>query len=318
MQQRPLGHSGLHTAPLIFGGNVFGWTLDEKHSFEMIDAWLDAGFTAIDSADMYSRWVEGHSGGESESVLGKYFQARGNRDKILLTTKVGMDMGNGNEGLSSDYIQRAVEASLKRLQTDYIDLYLSHIDDHNTPLEETLEAYQRLIEQGKVRAIGASNYSADRLDEASQIAQRNDLPRYETLQPLYNLYDRADFEEGAAPLCQKYDIGVTPYFALASGFLTGKYRSLEDAKGKAREAMVGKYFDNRGIRILEALDDVSERFDSTPAAVSMAWLMAQPAVTAPIASATSRSQLDQLIAATRLELDEDALKRLDEASASAD
>ncbi len=315
MSQRPLGHSGLKTDSLIFGGNVFGWTLDERQSFEMLDAWLDAGFSSIDTADVYSRWVDGHSGGESERVLGAYFKARGNRDKVLLATKVGMDMGDGNKGLSRDYIQRAVEASLKRLQTDYIDLYQSHVDDADTPLEETLEAYDRLIEAGKVRVIGASNHSADRLDEASQVAQKHDLPRYETLQPFYNLYDRDDFEAELAPLCLKYEIGVIPYFSLASGFLTGKYRSREDARGKAREGFVDKYFDDRGMRILAALDDVAKRVDATPAAVSLAWLMAQPAVTAPIASATSQKQLVQLITATRLELDDAALRQLSEASA---
>lgn len=316
MNQCPLGHSGLKTDPLIFGGNVFGWTLDERQSFAMLDAWLDAGFSSIDTADAYSRWVDGHSGGESERVLGAYFKARGNRDKVLLTTKVGMDMGDGNKGLSKAYIQRAVNASLKRLQTDYIDLYQSHVDDADTPLEETLEAYDRLIEAGKVRIIGASNYTADRLDEASQVAQKHDLPRYETLQPFYNLYDRDDFETELAPLCLKYEIGVTPYFSLASGFLTGKYRSREDARGKAREGFVDKYFDTRGMRILAALDDVAKRVDATPAAVSLAWLMAQPAVTAPIASATSQKQLVQLITATRLELDDAALRQLSEASAS--
>ncbi|MDW5377653.1 aldo/keto reductase [Halomonas sp. HP20-15] len=315
MSQRPLGHSGLKTDPLIFGGNVFGWTLDERQSFEMLDAWLDAGFSTVDTADVYSRWVDGHSGGESERVLGAYFKARGNRDKVLLATKVGMDMGDGDKGLSKAYIQRAVEASLERLQTDYIDLYQSHLDDADTPLEETLEAYDRLIEAGKVRVIGASNYTADRLDEASQVAQRHALPRYETLQPCYNLYDRDDFETELAPLCLKYDIGVIPYFSLASGFLTGKYRSREDARGKARAGFVDKYFDERGMRILAALDDVAKRVDATPAAVSLAWLMAQPAVTAPIASATSRRQLVQLITATRLELDDAALRQLSEASA---
>ncbi|WP_233440366.1 aldo/keto reductase [Modicisalibacter coralii] len=314
MELRPLGNSGLETAPLIFGGNVFGWTLDERESFAMIDAWLDAGFNAIDTADVYSRWVDGHDGGESESVLGRYFKARGNRDRVLLATKVGKPMGDGEQGLSKDYIMRAVEASLTRLQTDVIDLYQSHDDDTDTPLEETLEAYQRLIEQGKVRAIGASNYPARRLDEALSVAEQNDLPRYETLQPFYNLYDRSDYESRLAPLCEKRSVGVIPYFSLASGFLTGKYRSREDARGKPREAFLDKYFDERGMQILAALDEVAEHLDTTPASVSLAWLMTRPAVTAPIASATSQRQLDAMIAATRLTLDDNALKTLDEAS----
>ncbi|WP_224419114.1 MULTISPECIES: aldo/keto reductase [unclassified Modicisalibacter] len=314
MELRPLGNSGLETAPLIFGGNVFGWTLDERESFAMIDAWLDAGFNAIDTADVYSRWVDGHDGGESESVLGRYFKARGNRDRVLLATKVGKPMGDGEQGLSKEYIMRAVEASLTRLQTDVIDLYQSHDDDTDTPLEETLEAYQRLIEQGKVRAIGASNYPARRLDEALSVAEQNDLPRYETLQPFYNLYDRSDYESRLAPLCEKRSVGVIPYFSLASGFLTGKYRSREDARGKPREAFLDKYFDERGMQILAALDEVAERLDTTPASVSLAWLMTRPAVTAPIASATSQRQLDAMIAATRLTLDDNALKTLDEAS----
>ncbi|MFD1209735.1 aldo/keto reductase [Modicisalibacter tunisiensis] len=314
MELRPLGNSGLKTAPLIFGGNVFGWTLDERESFAMIDAWLDAGFNAIDTADVYSRWVDGHAGGESETVLGRYFKARGNRDRVLLATKVGKPMGDGEQGLSKAYIMRAVEASLKRLQTDVIDLYQSHDDDADTPLEETLEAYQRLIEQGKVRAIGASNYRAHRLDEALTVAERNDLPRYETLQPFYNLYDRSDYEARLAPLCEGRNVGVIPYFALASGFLTGKYRDREDARGTPREAFLDKYFDERGMRILDALDDVARRLDTTPASVSLAWLMTRPAVTAPIASATSQRQLEAMIAATRLTLDKDALRRLEEAS----
>ncbi|MGQ9425121.1 aldo/keto reductase [Gilvimarinus sp. F26214L] len=315
MEKRELGRSGLHTEPLIFGGNVFGWTLDEKASFEMLDAWLDAGFSAIDTADVYSRWLEGHQGGESETILGRYFAARGNRHEVLLTTKVGMNMGDGRKGLSKQYILSAVEGSLRRLQTDYIDLYLSHTDDPDTPPEETLEAYQMLLDQGKVRAIGASNYSADRLQEALDLAEEKTLPRYTVLQPFYNLYDRHEFETGLATLCQREGLGVTPYFSLASGFLTGKYRSRENARGKARQSMVEKYFDARGVRILGTLDDVAERLNSTPAAVSLAWLMAQPGITAPIASATSREQLQQLVAATELKLDGAALSDLNSASA---
>jgi aryl-alcohol dehydrogenase-like predicted oxidoreductase len=315
MERRPLGRSGLDVEPLIFGGNVFGWTLGESESFEMLDAWLDAGFSAVDTADVYSRWVGGHQGGESERILGHYFQARGNRDRVFVATKVGMSMGEGRQGLARDYIMQAVEDSLNRLQTEYIDLYFAHRDDPNTPVEETLEAFQRLIEQGKVRAIGASNYKADRLQEAFTTAESKSLPRFEVLQPFYNLYDRHDFEQHLAGLCQSEALGVTPYFSLASGFLTGKYRSLEDAMGKARQTLVDNYFDARGIRILGALDEEAERFSSSPASVALAWLMAQPTVTAPIASATSRHQLDQIIAATQLELDDPALQNLRNASA---
>ncbi|OHV07574.1 aldo/keto reductase [Kushneria phosphatilytica] len=315
MEQRKPGNTTLTTAPLIFGGNVFGWTLNDQESFDMIDAWLDAGYNAIDTADFYSRWAEGHSGGESEAVLGRYFRQRGNRDRIMLTSKVGMDLGDGKKGLGKERIMHAIEQSLQRLQTDYLDLYLSHRDDPDTPLEETLDAYMRLIEQGKVRYIGASNYTGARLEEALDISQRQALPRYEVLQPFYNLYDRFDYEQDLAPVARKHGIGVTPYFSLASGFLTGKYRSREDARGKSREQFVDKYFDERGMRILDALDSVAERLDASPASVSLAWLMAQPTVTAPIVSATSANQLAQLRKATEITLDDDALDQLNQASA---
>lgn len=315
MEERALGRSGLATRPLIFGGNVLGWTLNEQESFAMLDAWLDAGFNAVDSADVYSRWVPGHKGGESETILGRWFKARGNRDRVLLATKVGLSMGEGRKGLSKRYILQAVEDSLRRLQTDYIDLYFSHTDDADTPLEETLEAYQQLISQGKVRAIGASNYGAARLEEALRVADARSLPRYTVLQPFYNLYDRHEFEQDLAPLCEREQLGVTPYFSLASGFLTGKYRSREEARGRARENMVDRYFDARGIRILGSLDTVAEATNSTPAAVALAWLMAQPVVTAPIVSATSMSQLESLKAATTLKLDAAAMEELNSASA---
>lgn len=315
MKQRALGHSGLTIQPLMFGGNVFGWTLDEEQSFAILDAWAGAGFDAIDTADVYSRWVPGHEGGESETIIGRWFKSRGNRDKVVLATKVGMNMGEGREGLSRRYIVQAVEDSLRRLQTDYIDLVFSHVDDEATPLEETLEAYQQLIADGKVRAIGASNYSAARLEEALQVADAKSLPRYTVLQPFYNLYDRHDFEQNLAPLCQREHLGVTPYFSLASGFLTGKYRSREDAQGRARESMVDRYFDARGIRILGSLDNVAEATGSSPAAVALAWLMAQPTVTAPIVSATSMTQLEQLKAAATLTLDAAAMEELNRASA---
>jgi len=315
MDYRPLGQSGLRTAPIIFGGNVLGWTLDDRRSFDMLDACLDAGLNTIDTADVYSRWVPEHTGGESETVLGQYFKARGNRNRFVLATKVGMDLGNGKKGLSKNYIIAAVEDSLRRLQTDYIDLYQSHIDDEDTALEETLEAYERLIEQGKVRAIGASNYQGERLEQALELAETSDLPRYQTLQPCYNLYERAEFERNLAPVCRQRQIAVIPYFALASGFLTGKYHSHEEIRGTARERMLDKYFNDRGMAILAALDEVSQANGSSPATVALAWLMSRPGVTAPIASATSTSQLKQLMAATTLRLDQAALARLERASA---
>src|SRR4051794_39511142 len=225
MKTRPLGNSGLDVAPLAFGGNVFGWTIDEATSFRLLDAFVEAGFNLVDTADVYSRWAPGNKGGESETILGKWFRSSGKRDRVVLATKVGMEMGPGKKGLSRAYILRAVEDSLRRLQTDYIDLYQSHVDDPETPLQETLATYAELIKEGKVRAIGASNYSADRLAEAVQVSNRFGYPRYESLQPEYNLYDREKFETVLEPLCLERNIGVIPYYSLASGFLTGKYRS---------------------------------------------------------------------------------------------
>lgn len=315
MNYTRLGQSNVLTAPIIFGGNVFGWTLSEAQSFEMLDTCLESGLNTIDTADVYSRWVSGHSGGESETVLGRYIKKRKNRDRLVLATKVGMSMGEEQKGLSKAYIIRAVEKSLQRLQTDYIDLYQSHTDDVDTPLQETLEAYAQLIRQGKIRAIGASNYGPERLQEARQLAASHDLPRYESLQPAYNLYDREDFERNLAPICRQDGISVIPYFALASGFLTGKYRRAEDAKGTARERLVSKYFDSRGMKILQALDSVSRQEGATPASIALAWLMSRPEVTAPIASATSIDQLRQLIAAIELRLDPASLNTLNDASA---
>lgn len=315
MKYRTLGRSKIKTAPLIFGGNVFGWTLDEKSSFDMIDAWLDAGFNMIDTADVYSKWVDGHSGGESENVLGRYFAKRGNRDRVVLASKVGMEMPEQGEGLSRGWITTEIENSLRRLNTDYLDLYFAHVDDDATPLDEALEAFDRLISDGKVRAIGASNYDGARLVAALGAARDLEVPRYEVLQPFYNLYDRFDFENDLAEICQEHELGVTPYFALASGFLTGKYRSRADAEGRARAPFVDAYFDARGLRILDALDDVAARYDATAAAIALAWLIQQPSVTAPIVSATSESQFDQLVTATSVTLDDDALALLDEASA---
>jgi aryl-alcohol dehydrogenase-like predicted oxidoreductase len=316
MQKRKLGNSGLSIMPLMFGGNVFGWTVDEAMSFKLLDAFVGVGFDAIDTADVYSKWVPGHKGGESEIILGKWLKARGGRNKLVIATKVGMEMPGIGQGLKKDYIFARVEDSLKRLQTDYIDLYQSHQDDKSTPLEETLGAYQKLIEQGKVRAIGASNYEAPRVADALKTSAAKKLPRYDTLQPLYNLSDRAGFEKELQPLCVKENVGVIPYYALASGFLTGKYRSDADVGKSTRgERVKSTYLNDRGKRILAALDAVSARLNAKPGQVAVAWLMTRPSIAAPIASATSLAQLEDLVAATRLKLDADALKQLDTASA---
>ena len=315
MQKRRLGNSGLEVSPLCFGGNVFGWTVDEARSFQLLDAFVDAGFNFIDTADVYSAWVPGNKGGESETIIGNWLKRTGKRNQVIIATKAGSEMGPGKKGLSKKYILQAIEESLRRLQTDVIDLYQSHIDDTATPLEETLEAYAKLVKQGKVRAIGASNYSADRLSEALRVSKEHGFPRYESLQPLYNLYDRSDFESGLQEVCEKNGIGVIPYFSLASGFLTGKYRSETDLKSSARGAFVKKYFNDRGYRILDALDQVAKDYNSTPAKVSLVWLLARPTITAPIASATSAAQLQDLLDATNLKLDAAAIERLNQASA---
>jgi len=315
MNRRKLGNTGFDVAPLAFGGNVFGWTVDEATSFRLLDAFVDAGFSLIDTADSYSRWVTGHKGGESETIIGRWIAARGRHDDVVIATKVGSDMGLGRKCLRKDYILQAAEASLRRLQVDAIDLYQSHWDDETTPLDETLEAYATLIAQGKVRAIGASNLSADRLQQALDVSARNGLPRYLTLQPPYNLYDRATFEGPLASLCIREGIGVISYFALAAGFLTGKYRSEADFAKSARGGGMSKYLNPRGLRILAALDRVAADKHATPAAVALAWLIDRPGLTAPIASATSFEQLGELIAATRLRLDADAVRALDQASA---
>jgi len=314
MKKRKLGNSGLEVAPLALGGNVFGWTADEPTSFRLLDAFVAAGCNLIDTADVYSTWVPGNKGGESETVLGKWLKASGNRRKVLIATKVGKEMGPDRKGLSKSYILRAVEDSLRRLQTDCIDLYQSHADDAETPLEETLEAYAQLIREGKVRAIGASNYTAERLTQALDVSARTDYPSYQSLQPFYNLYDRADFETGLEPLCLEKGVGVIPYYSLASGFLTGKYRSEKDLANRARGEFVKKYLNDRGFRILDALDQVAGRYHSVPAAVSLAWLIARPGVTAPIASATSLDQLTELIEATKLTLDPSSIELLNTAS----
>lgn len=314
MQKRKLGGSALEVSALVLGGNVFGWTADEATSFKLLDAFVAAGGNCVDTADTYSRWVPGHQGGESETVIGKWTKQRGNRDKVLIATKVGMEMGPDRKGLKKAYIVQAVEGSLKRLQTDYIDLYQSHKDDPDTPVEETLETYAQLVKQGKVRAIGASNFGPDRLAESLKVSRQRGWPAYQSLQPHYNLCERAGYERDLEPLCREAGLGVIPYFSLAAGFLTGKYRSEADLAKSPRGQGVKKYLDARGLCILDALDQVAKQTASTPTAVALAWLLARPSITAPIASATSPAQLDMLIAGTRLQLDASAVALLDRAS----
>ncbi len=314
MQRRKLGNSGLDVPTLCFGGNIFGWTVDESMSFQLLDALLGAGFDFVDTADVYSKWVPGNKGGESETILGNWMKARGNRSRVIVATKVGMEMGPDKKGLSKSYILQAAEDSLRRLQTDYIDLYQSHADDAETPLEETLEAYGQLLAQGKVRAIGASNYSGARLTEAPELSRSKGLPRYDSLQPHYNLYDRAGYEHDLEPVVLKYGVGVLPYSSLASGFLTGKYRSEADLSKSARGQGIKKYLDDRGFCILAALDEVAKKHYATPARVAIAWLIARPSITAPIASATNLSQLNDLVEATRLNLDPASIEKLNAAS----
>jgi aryl-alcohol dehydrogenase-like predicted oxidoreductase len=316
LTRRPLGRTGLSIAPLVFGGNVFGWTADEKTSFDLLDRFVDAGFDAVDTADVYSSWAPGHVGGESETIIGKWMKSRGTRDRITLITKVGSPMGEGKEGLSARYIAQAVEASLKRLQTDVIDLYLSHFPDPKTPYEETLGAFDALAKAGKVRAIGCSNLDAGQLRASLEAAAAHGLPRYEVLQPGYNLHDRAGFEGPLADLCTKEGIGVITYFSLAKGFLSGKYRSEADlGKSPRGERSVRPYLTERGFRILKALDEVAEAHDAKPAEVAVAWLMHKPAVTAPIASATSLEQLESLIRSASLPLGAADMAKLDQAAA---
>ncbi len=316
MQMRKLGNSGLEIAPLVLGGNVFCWTADEATSFKLLDGFVDAGLNAIDTADVYSAWVPGHKGGESETVIGNWLKRRGDRDKVVIATKVGWDKQDSGGGLTRDHILSRAEASLKRLQTDYIDLYQAHHFDKSTTIEESLAAFQTLIEQGKVRAIGASNYTGELLAAALGASAAKKLPRYETLQPHYNLYERSGYEKDLEPLVLKEKIGVIPYYALASGFLTGKYRSEADFKKSPRGGGMKSRLNERGLRILKALDDVSSRLNANPTQVSLAWMIARPSITAPIARATSLDQLKDLVAATRLKLDADAIKTLDAASAA--
>lgn len=315
MKKRKLGNSGLEISALALGTNVFGWTVEEPTAFRILDAFVDAGGNLIDTADSYSRWVDGNKGGESEAMIGKWLKQSGKRHKVVIATKVGSDVGRNGKGLSKAHILHSVETSLQRLQTDAIDLYQSHRDDPDTPIEETLEAYARLIKEGKVRAIGASNFSAERLQASISVSAREGYPAYQSLQPRYNLYDRNDYEHSLAPLCSQRGLGVITYYSLASGFLSGKYRTKRDLSKSIRGQGAGIYLNDRGFRILEALDEVACQYHSTPASVSLAWLITRPGVTAPISSATSLEQLRALIEGTKLALDRGALELLDNASA---
>ncbi|HEY7581844.1 MAG TPA: aldo/keto reductase [Acetobacteraceae bacterium] len=314
MQKRRLGRSGVELPPIMFGGNVFGWTADEATSFRLLDACVAAGINAIDTADVYSVWARGHRGGESETVIGNWLKRRGRRDDVLIATKVGSQMGSGDKGLSRAWIMRECDASLRRLRTDVIDLYQAHRDDPDTPQEETAQVFADLIRQGKVRAIGASNFSAARLKSALEVSKTHNLPRYESLQPLYNLMERAAFETELEPLCHAEQLGVINYYALAAGFLTGKYRSEADLNKSPRGGGVKKYLDARGQRVLKALDAVAAAHKATPAQVALAWLIARPSVTAPIASATSLEQLQDIVQAAELKLGTRDIETLNAAS----
>ena len=315
VQPRPLGRSGLSVAPLAFGGNVLGWTADEATSLRLLDAFVDAGFNLVDTADTYSIWVQGHRGGESETIIGNWLAKTGKRDRVLIATKVGHDMKAGGKGLSRAHILKSVDLSLGRLRTDHIDLYQAHIEDPGTPHEETLAAFAELIKAGKVRAIGASNFKPQTLREALAVSRRLGLPRYETLQPLYNLYDRDGFEAELRALCREEGIGVIPFYALAAGFLTGKYKTEADLALSARGARARNYLNERGLRIIAALEEIAARVGSTPGKVAIAWLMAQPGISAPIASGRTVEHMRDLIDATRLTLDASTLDKLARASA---
>lgn len=314
MERRKLGRSALSVAPLAFGGNVFGWTVDEATCFKLLDAFVAGGFNLIDTADVYSRWVSGNQGGESETLIGKWLKQSGKREQVVIATKVGGEMGPQQKGVSKAYITQAVEASLRRLQTDYIDLYQTHFDDEQTPVEETLSTYAELITAGKIRVIGASNMSPERLTLSLHNSEQYGYPRYETLQPEYNLYNRQKYEQAYAPICAEEELSVIPYYSLASGFLTGKYRSKEDVSKSPRGEKALSYLNERGLRILAALDEVAAKYHTQVASIAIAWLAQRPGIAAPIASATSVEQLDELMKAARLELDKEAVAVLDEAS----
>jgi aryl-alcohol dehydrogenase-like predicted oxidoreductase len=314
MEKRRLGKSSIEVAPLTFGGNVFGWTVDEAMSFRLLDGFVAAGFNFIDSADVYARWVPGNKGGESETIIGNWLKVRGGRDKVIIATKFGVEMAPGKKGLSRAYMMEAVEASLRRLRTDYIDLYQSHRDDPDTAIEETLAAYQELIEQGKVRVIGASNYTAPRLAAALETSARLGLPRYESLQPLYSLVERGAFEGDLEALCLKENLGVIGYYSLASGFLTGKYRSTADTAGRARGSRAETYMNEKGFRTLAALDAVAKAHTAKPGQIALAWLIARPGVTAPIVSATNLDQLAEMVKVPEIKLTPAEIAQIDAAS----
>lgn len=315
MEKRRLGRTDLSIAPLVFGGNVFGWTADEKTSFALLDAFFEAGLNAIDTADVYSSWAPGNRGGESETIIGKWLKQSGrSRDQAVIVTKVGSELGPDRKGLSRRWILQAVEDSLKRLQTDYIDLYLSHWPDPETPYEETLAAYDQLLSEGKVRAVGASNLNSLQLREALDVAANGGLPRYAVLQPEYNLYDRDSFDGPLRDLCIGEEIGVISYFGLARGFLSGKYRTHKDLEGSARGSGVEKYLDGRGMRILGVLDEIAEEIGATQAEIALAWVRNRKGITAPIASATNLDQLASLIRSTRLTLSDEAMRQLNDVS----
>jgi len=314
MEKREIGKSGIKIKPFALGTNVFGWTIDEPASFKILDAYVDMGLDFIDTADVYSKWVPGNKGGESETIIGNWLKKSGKRNKVIIATKVGKPMGEGMKGLSKAYINKAVEASLKRLQTDHIDLYQSHDDDKATPLLETMETYTKLIKEGKVKALGASNYGGDRLKEAIMISKENNLAAYQCLQPEYNLYEREQYETELEPVCRENNIGVINYYPLASGFLTGKYRAESDLSKSPRGQGVKKYFNDHGFKILAALDSVAAEYKTTPAAIALAWVIARPGITAPIASATTVQQLREITASVDLHLKSDAIDLLTKAS----
>lgn len=315
MKKRKLGDTNLTVSPITFGGNVFGWTIDEKQSFKMLDAFIDADFNFIDTADTYSWWVEGNKGTESETIIGNWIRERKNRDGIILSTKTGSQNNEHPKNSSKKYILNSVEDSLKRLNTDYIDLYQTHFDDGTTPVEETLSAYQQLLDQGKIRAIGVSNMSVHRIKESLEAAEKNGLPKYQTLQPLYNLMERESYEEELKEIVERHNMGVLNYSSLASGFLTGKYQNREDLDKSPRGQGVEKYLNNKGNMVIKALEDVAVKHETTPATVSLAWLLARPTITAPIASATSVKQLQSIIDAPQLNLDSSDMEKLNHASA---
>ena len=315
MEKRQLGNTDLQVYPIAFGGNVFGWTINEKQSFEILDGFTEAGFNFIDTADVYSRWASGNVGGESEAIIGKWMKQKKNRQDLIITTKVGSDMGDGKSGLKKSYVLKAIEDSLRRLQTDYLDLYQTHFDDESTPVLETLEAYEQLIKEGKIRWIGTSNMTVERIDESLKTSKEHGIAKYKTLQPYYNLYSREKYESNLESLVLENNLGVFTYYSLESGFLTGKYRSKKDLIKSARGGRMENYFNDRGMKILDALDEISKQYDTTQAAVALAWLIQKPSITAPIVSATNLSQLDSIIKAPQLNLDTNAMNFLDSESA---